>query len=110
MYNVRTKGYFEQQWTERFYSAAGNVTWRSCDTPPQIPEQTKSQYTITTFHTDNYPDGVQVDVQVEAMSGAFSWESTPSAVADAGRTMKTVNAFMGNHTIDESMLEEPQNQ
>jgi hypothetical protein len=85
MYNVRTKGHFEQQWIERGYSTNNNAMGRSYDPPPQLLEQSKGQYTVTTLvrvvdRNDPYsrycnmPDNGQVDVQVEAMSGTFSWK------------------------------------
>jgi len=39
----------------------------------------------------------------------LSWESTPSAVADAGRTMKTVNAFMRNTFVGKRFLKKEVN-
>jgi len=74
LYNIRTKGHFDQEWTERFSHST-------------YPEQTNSQYTVITFIRDSglpaddkyswyfdIPDSGQVDFQVEAMSGTFSWE------------------------------------
>ena len=76
MYNVRTKGHFEQEWRERFYAPPGNSRY---------PEQSNGQYTVITLHTNMYPDGAQVDVQVEAMIGTISWIHDPTAfMADDG--------------------------
>ncbi|MCL2135731.1 MAG: hypothetical protein FWH37_09360 [Candidatus Bathyarchaeota archaeon] len=63
MYNIRTKGHFEENWTEMF-SAGGSM----------YPHQSNSKYTIITISSNNYPDGAQVDFQVEAMSGGISQE------------------------------------
>jgi len=96
MYNVRTKGHFEQQWIERGPSVTVNGMGRSYDPPPQYPEQTKGQYTVITLgpvvdrndpysYYFNMPDSGQVDVQVEAMSGTFSWKDDINMVmAGAG--------------------------
>ena len=76
MYNVRTKGHIEQEWQERFYAPPGNSRY---------PEQSNGQYTVITLHTSMYPDGAQVDVQVEAMIGTISWIHDPTAfMADDG--------------------------
>lgn len=64
MYNVRTKGHYEKEWTEKFYAISSGG----------YPEQTNGQYTVITLPTGNYPDEAQVDIQVEAMSGTISWE------------------------------------
>ncbi|MCL2642341.1 MAG: hypothetical protein FWD52_02325 [Candidatus Bathyarchaeota archaeon] len=66
MYNIRTKGHFAQEWQNRFYATTNSDYG--------YPEQSKGQYTVITLHTENYPDGAKVDIQVEAMSGTISWE------------------------------------
>jgi hypothetical protein len=63
MYNIRTKGHFEEQWNEMF-SVGGSM----------YPYQSDSKYTIITTSPNNYPDGARVDFQVEAMSGGISQE------------------------------------
>jgi hypothetical protein len=63
MYNVRTKGHYEKEWTKEVYGS-----------PFDYPEQSKGQYTVITLPAGHYIDGSQVDIQVEAMSGTISWE------------------------------------
>ncbi|MCL2134039.1 MAG: hypothetical protein FWH37_00540, partial [Candidatus Bathyarchaeota archaeon] len=80
IYNIRYKGHYDQEWKEVF-------------TYPYLtrcPEMTNGQYTTIPFTVDYYspyrgaedvgitvPDGGQVDFQVEAWSGTFSFQQDP---------------------------------
>ena len=61
-YNVRVKGHFGEYW-EELYS-------RYKDHPSAIPVQSSSEFTVLSLSA-NYPDGAQVDFQVEAILGYY---------------------------------------
>lgn len=60
-YNVRVKGHFGEDWEELYplYKASSNH-----------PVQSSSEYTVLSLSA-NYPDGAQVDFQVEAILGYY---------------------------------------
>jgi hypothetical protein len=70
-YNVRTKGHFEQEWREEY--GVGRQ-WP--------PEQSNGKYTVIELDTiqsrdvKSYPDGAQIDFQVEAMDVTYKREFT----------------------------------
>jgi hypothetical protein len=67
IYNIRTKGHYEQGWKE----------WHTYPYMTMCPEMTNGQYTTLTYTSDSFdvPDGGRVDFQVEAWSGAFSFQA-----------------------------------
>jgi hypothetical protein len=81
-YNVRTKGHFEQDWTELYhlvsllsspYNESNNIF--SEYIPDTFPPESNSDFTVLILST-NYPPNFQVDFQVEAIVGHDSqwWE------------------------------------
>ena len=59
-YMVRAKGHFGDKWEE--------LTSRSNVSSPSTPVPSSSEYTVLYFPAD-YPDGAEVDFQVEAIAG-----------------------------------------
>ncbi len=53
VYDVQAKGHFEEYW--------GDLT------PYTLPVQSNSEFTVVSVPADNYPDGGQVDFQVQAL-------------------------------------------
>jgi hypothetical protein len=68
MYNIRTKGHYEQEWRE-YFTASPNFN--------PYPTQTTGQYTIITIPDNEklWPDNAKVDFQVETLSGISSFKS-----------------------------------
>jgi len=64
-YNVRVKGHFEENWRELYDSYSDN-----------LPAQSNSMFTVISISAD-YPDGGQVDFQVEAILGNHYLYYTP---------------------------------
>ncbi len=63
-YNVRTKGYYGEDWSERY-----SYTYESYESPDKLPVQSNSsEYTVLSIPT-HYRVGDLVDVQVEAILG-----------------------------------------
>ena len=63
-YNVRTKGFYGEDWSERY-----SYTYADYESPAKLPAQSNSsEYTVLSFPT-HYRVGDLVDVQVEAILG-----------------------------------------
>ncbi len=61
-YNIRQKGSFETNWTERY--------WTQYDSGTLIP-QSNSQNTVISIPTSSYPINASLDFQVQALLGGY---------------------------------------
>ncbi|MCL2257913.1 MAG: hypothetical protein FWC14_06980 [Candidatus Bathyarchaeota archaeon] len=74
MYSVRAKGHFEQEWriTHGYNGAEAGFTYQSDGKYTVIELPTKHGW-----YTEIYPDGAQIDIQVEALHGRYVRRPTP---------------------------------
>ncbi|MCL2134508.1 MAG: hypothetical protein FWH37_02985 [Candidatus Bathyarchaeota archaeon] len=77
MYNIRTKGHFEEQWREHYGISRA-----------MFPAQSDGKYTIIKLDTMRnayekiYPEGAQIDFQVSAVCGTIYREMFPDGYVD----------------------------
>jgi len=77
MYNIRTKGHFEEQWAEHY--GVGRA---------MFPAQSDGKYTIIKLdtmenaYTKIYPEGAQIDFQVAAVHGTINRELFANGYVD----------------------------
>jgi hypothetical protein len=88
-YNVRTKGHYEENWTDLYNSEDGYAP------------QSNSTYTILSISANNYPSGGQVDFQVQAMIGAVhpSFNGTPSIFTRIYPFVGQTSAWSSTQTV-----------
>jgi hypothetical protein len=70
-YNVRVKGHFGQDWTELYSPYSDSVRGGYYGSYSKSPVQSSSEYTVLSLSAD-YPDGAQVDYQVNAHAGYYT--------------------------------------
>ncbi len=88
-YNVRVKGHFGDNW-EELYS-------RSRDSASANPVPSNSEYTVLSLPAD-YPDGGQVDFQVEALAGYYKYWADSRVWFAFGYVLEPVEASGWSNT------------
>ena len=96
-YNVRAKGHFGDNW-EELYS-------RSRDSPSANPVPSSSEYTVLSLPAD-YPDGGQVDFQVEALAGYYKYWADARVWIIFGYALEPVEASGWSNTQTITISEE----
>lgn len=99
-YNVRAKGHFGDEWEElysRYKGSSGN------------PIPSNSEYTVLSLSA-NYPEGGQVDFQVEAIAGYYYDEYADRPLLLAPYALKSVktSGWSPTQTITIEYLEIPE--
>ena len=88
-YNIRTKGHYEENWTDLYDSGEGYAP------------QSNSTYTILSISANNYPSGGQVDFQVQAMIEAVhpDFNGTPSIFTRIYPFVGQISAWSSTQTV-----------